>query len=361
MTTNKPQSHALGWVLALPLLLALISLGCGLSNRIASLRSEPASLPTRTPMPTFTPTPQGAAFVEVAVADSQAQAAAEVIEPTAGPTEAPLPVEPSPLPPPTAEPAAEAEPAAPANTAVTLTIQQDMNVRTGPGTNYPVAGPGPAGATATVIGRNPDGSWLQVEYPPGSGSKGWIYTDLVNVSGDPQAVAVADAPAPPPAAAPAAAAQPEQADAPPPEPEKKYQFTPTGWFASENAAVVQMKGRIKDEGGNLVNGYSVYVDNWAWGAISHPTGASPWYPDKGDGEWDMVLDNLHTAQGWWYLTVVRYDCDFWGGFDAQCKNFTRLSEDIPIEVRTPEESIINADWVCHWDCDKGVYSQAFRR
>lgn len=363
MTSKKQQSRALWAALALPIILALISLGCGLTSRLASLRSEPEFEPTRTPMPTFTPTPAGAAFVEVAVADSQAQAAAQVIEPTAVPVEpTPVPVEPTPEPPP-AEPAAEAAeaaPAEPANTVVTLTIEQDMNVRTGPGTNYPVAGPGPAGSTAPVIGRNSDGSWLQVEYPPGSGSKGWLYTDLVAVTGDPQSVAVAEAPAPPPAAA--AAPAPAQAEAPAPEPEApKYQFTPTGWHASENAAIVQMKGRIKDEGGNLVNGYSVYVDNWAWGVVSHPTGASPWYPDKGDGEWDVVLDNIYTAQGWWYLSVVRYDCDFWGGFDAQCKNFTRLSEEIPIEVRTPEEAIINADWICHWDCDKGVYSQAYRR
>jgi hypothetical protein len=172
-------------------------------------------------------------------------------------------------------------------------------------------------------------------------------------------VAVAQAP-PPPAAPAAPAAQPqEQAPAPPPEP--KYQFTPTGWHASENAAIVQFKGRIKDEGGNPVNGYSVLVDNGAFSVLAHPTGSSRWYPDKGNGEWDVVMPNIVDAQGWWWLTVVSYDCPgfFDAGFNAQCKQFTKRSEDVKIQVRTPEESIINADWICHWDCNQGLYVEGY--
>ena len=36
-------------------------------------------------------------------------------------------------------------------------------------------------------------------------------------------------------------------------------------------------------------------------------------------------------------------------------------EEPAMQVRTPEESIINADWVCHWDCNTGLYVDAFRR
>jgi uncharacterized protein YraI len=238
-----------------------------------------------------------------------------------------------------------------------------MNVRGGPGTNYPVVGPGPAGESAKVIGRNADSSWLQIEYPSSSGV-GWIFAKLVQVNGDPQSVAVAQAPPPPAAPPPQAAApapQEQQQEAPPPAPEKKVQFTPTGWHASQNAAIVQFKGRIKTEGGGLVNGFSVLANNGAFSVLSHPTGASVWYPDKGDGEWDVVMPNIRDAQGWWWLTVVKYECDFAGGFDSQCKRFIKLSEDVKIQVLTPEESIINADWVCHWDCDKGLYQNAFRR
>jgi hypothetical protein len=234
-----------------------------------------------------------------------------------------------------------------------------MNVRAGPGTNYTVVGPGPAGESANVVGRNSDGSWLQVEYPLTDDGTGWLYAPLVEVTGDPTTVAVVQvaAPAPPP--------EPPKEEAPPPPPpppEKKYQFTPDGFWPSENAAIVHFKGRFKDEGGNLVNGFSVLLDNGSWSVLSHPSGASHHYPEKGDGEWDVVIPNVATGVGWWWLTVVTYDCpNFEAAFDAQCKQFTRLSEDVKVEVVWPEETVINANWTCHWDCNKGLYVQGFRR
>jgi hypothetical protein len=315
-------------------------------------------------MPTFTATPVGQSFVDVEatlaaqnvaeVADqSETQPPPEAVEPTAIP---PTPV-PTEVVPPTPVPTEE-----PQETAITVTVQQNMNIRSGPGTSYPVVGAAKAGDTSSLVGRNEASTWVQVEYPPGSGSTAWVFAELVQISGDPTSVAIAQV-APPPAppaqpSAPEPEPQPEQPAAPPP---VQYQFTPTGWFASENAAIVHFKGRIRDEAGNLVNGYSVYLNNWAWSTISHPTGASYWYPEKGDGEWDVSGIGLVQGQGWWWLSVVRYECDFWAAFDSQCTQFTTLSEEIKIEVRTPEESVINADWVCHWDCDKGLYVEGFHR
>lgn len=369
---NRPRTLML--ILLLPLLLALLSLGCGLSGAIAGLRAEPEFVPTRTPMPTFTPAPTGVAFIEVPIAneseaveaepvsadlmEAQEQPSVEVAEPDPQPEQA---VEQPRAPEPTEEVAPTLEPveeAPPADDVVTVTVLQDMNVRGGPGTDYPRIGVGPAGASSKVVGRNADGSWLQVEYPPGSSSTGWLFAQLVEVTGNPETAQVVAVDPPP---QPVAAAPAPQEEAPPPEPEVKYQFTPTGWHASENAAIVHFKGRIKDESGNLVNGYSVRLDNWSFSIISHPTGASHWYPEKGDGEWDVSGVPLAAGQGWWWLSVVRYECDFWAGFDSQCKNFTTLSEEVKIEVRTPEESVINADWICHWDCDKGLYTEGFRR
>ena len=337
-------------IFALPALLALVSIGCGLTTALANSSAHSQFAPTRTPMPTFTPTPAGVAFVEATPINSQVtvtepqQVPTEVIE--AAPTLPPTPSEPT---------------ATPTPDAVTITVLQNMNVRSGPGTNYAVVGAGQVGQSTKVVGRNDDGTWLQIEYPSAAGT-GWVYTELVQVNGDSQGVEIAEAPPPPPpTATPVPTAPP-----PPPEPAKpKYQFTPTGWHASPNAAIVHFKGRIKDEAGNLVNGYSVLLDNWSWSVVSHPSGASRWYPEKGDGEWDVVIaaKDIGNGVGWWYLTVVRYDCPgfFDAGFNAQCKQFTRLSEDIKIMVNWPDETIINADWVCHWDCDKGLYSQAYRR
>ena len=350
--------------LILTTLFVLLSLGCGLTDRLANLRGADNTLATRTPMPTFTPTAAGQAFIEVPVViETEAVEVANVQDQQQTETIAiePVSAEPSATPVPIEEPSPTPEPQS-VNETVTATVLNDMNVRGGPGTGYPVLGNGPAGASSRVVGRNADASWLQVEYPPGSSSTGWLYTELIQVSGDPQTVQVVQVDPPPQSVAAAQPAAQPQAEAPPPEPEQpKYQFTPTGWHASENAAIVHFKGRIKDEAGNLVNGYSVRLDNWSFSIISHPTGASGWYPEKGDGEWDVSGVPLGAAQGWWWLSVVRYECDFWAGFDSQCKNFTTLSEEVKIEVRTPEESVINADWICHWDCDKGLYTEGFRR
>ncbi len=344
MTAKKSQVI----VYALPVILALISLGCGLSSRLGGSSANAQFAPTRTPMPTFTPTAVGAAYVEAPTvsAPPPEQPTVQVVQPES--------VIPSPTPEPTATPAP--------NNSVTITVLQDMNVRGGPGTNYPIVGPGPAGESAKVIGRNADSSWLQIEYPSPDGT-GWVYAKLVQINGSPEAVAIAQAPAPP-AAPPPTAAPPAQTEEQPAEaaaPAPSYQFTPTGWHASENAAICHFKGRIKDESGNLVNGYSVYVSNGSWGTISHPTGASVWYPGIGDGEWNVAGIQLNNCPGWWWITVVKYECDFNAGFDAQCKNFTRLSEDIKVEVVYPKETVINGDWTCHWDCDKGLYKDAYRR
>ena len=340
----KSSKRLLIWVL--PVILAFVTLGCGLSGLTGA--NDPTPTRRVAMLPTFTPTPELVVVEPTAVSETQ-PTTEQPVEPTATPT----------LPPPTQEPVQETESKPQNNGPVTVTVSQDMNVRGGPGTNYPVIGTAPAGASSTVVGRNADNSWLQVQYPPGSDNTGWVFAELVAVNGNSETVAVAQAPAPP--AQPAAQPAPQQQDAPPPAPEKKYQFTPTGWHASLNEAIIHFRGTIRDEGGNAVNGFSVLVDNGSWSVLSHPTGASHHYPETVDGQWDVVIPDIRTGMGWWNLTVVSYDCpNFEVKFDAQCKQFTRLSEDVKIEV-DPEHTVIWADWTCHWDCNKGLYVNAYRR
>ncbi len=53
----------------------------------------------------------------------------------------------------------------------------NMNVRGGPGTQFEILGNLPRGADAVAMGRNNDGSWLEVE-------TGWVFADLVEACGD---------------------------------------------------------------------------------------------------------------------------------------------------------------------------------
>ncbi len=106
-------------------------------------------------------------------------------EPTAAATEAQATTAPSTA---AAEPTSEntapaAEPTA-ATTAqpVQATALSNINLRGGPGTNYPVVGSLPAQASVIVVGRNEDGSWLAVETADGPA---WVTADsnLVKVEG----------------------------------------------------------------------------------------------------------------------------------------------------------------------------------
>lgn len=163
------------------------------------------------------------------------------------------------------------------------------------------------------------------------------------------------APTQPPSATPTPESLPPTAAAqvstPTPSP---YQFTPIGWHSQDMSYGVQFRGRIFDTSGNPINGYSIYADNGSFRVMSHPTGASYHYPETEDGAWDINFFNPEDAEGRWVLSVVRYECPgFEVGFNAQCEQFTRLSEEVEVEV-TGGVTVF-ADWVCHRECDQGVY------
>jgi len=58
-----------------------------------------------------------------------------------------------------------------------------INVRSGPGTDYESIGVMIAGQTATAYGRSAGGSWIQVAYPGVVGGVGWVYSPLVTLLG----------------------------------------------------------------------------------------------------------------------------------------------------------------------------------
>jgi len=102
---------------------------------------------------------------------------------------------------------------------VATTTPARMNVRSGPGTNYPVVTSAAAGAQFEIIGLNPARDWYQVRVPNRT-EPAWIFASLATVNGDlagvPQ-LAEADLPAAPavaPASAPVAAASSAPAAAP---------------------------------------------------------------------------------------------------------------------------------------------------
>lgn len=68
----------------------------------------------------------------------------------------------------------------------------ELNVRQGPGTQYPSVGTLAAGDSVEIIGRNADGSWWAIAFRGGSA---WVFADLVTPEDDVSGVPLV---APPP-------------------------------------------------------------------------------------------------------------------------------------------------------------------
>ena len=168
----------------------------------------------------WTPTTAGAHFVQFNVYGpedaliAKSDAVVFTVNPAAptatAPPPTPQPTE-TPAPPPTATPDAAAQPDTSAITATTaappasvletpmLTVTAEIvNVREGPGTNYPSIGQLQNGQTAAVKGKSADGAWWQIAFQNGNG---WVFGELAQANAAAQSVTVAQAP-PPPTSAP---------------------------------------------------------------------------------------------------------------------------------------------------------------
>ncbi|MBE7472993.1 MAG: hypothetical protein DPW09_12755 [Anaerolineae bacterium] len=130
-----------------------------------------------------------------------------------------------------------------------------------------------------------------------------------------------------------------------------FQFTPGGWYVMGQAEAIHFRGRIVDGAGQPVNGISIQADNGSLQTLSAPSGPNRWQPSVQAGEWEIAIPPDQAKTGWWWLTVVRDDCVAGGAeFEPQCRDVTRLSESVKVEVVYPAEMVINADWTCQWDC-----------
>ncbi|MCL4296460.1 MAG: SH3 domain-containing protein [Anaerolineae bacterium] len=106
---------------------------------------------------------------------------------------------------PTAAPAGPS----PAPNQPSVTTRTGLNVRGGPGTDYPVIGRLTEGQTLPVTGRNAQTTWWQVVYPPGSSERGWVSGDAqFTTSSNTEGVPIVQAPPRPTPAPPTATPTP---------------------------------------------------------------------------------------------------------------------------------------------------------
>lgn len=77
-----------------------------------------------------------------------------------------------------------------------LVTNDTLNIRSGPGTSYPIVGGLKRGDEVTVTGRNKAGTWLAIITD--EGAEGWVYADYTSVDRAVESLPVAQA-SPPPA------------------------------------------------------------------------------------------------------------------------------------------------------------------
>lgn len=160
-----------------------------------------------------TPSQPSQIFVTIIASEGAAQATPIAQADTATPvvpTNTPLPLPPTPTVPPLTPTPTETVTVVEADATVTMLV--GLNVRQGPGTNYPVIGRLPEGATARITGRDPFSAWWQIEYASSQGDRGWVsggsqYSTATNTG----AVPVVD---PPPLAVPPTSPPPTATTAP---------------------------------------------------------------------------------------------------------------------------------------------------
>jgi len=90
-----------------------------------------------------------------------------------------------------------AAPASPVLKVEGKVIAYGLNVRTGPGTAYPIIGGLSRGDAVEVVGRNAASTWLQITHPAGAEGQAWVAAAYVNLTSSLAEVPVVSAPPPP--------------------------------------------------------------------------------------------------------------------------------------------------------------------
>ena len=262
--------------------------------------------PTKTPKPTFTATPDWTP-TPVVFATAALVAAVPTAEPAA-PAQPDTTAEPAAVEAPTAEP-----PTATPNAVARLTATQTVNIRRGPGTNYPVLGRLSAGQAYPVTGKNARGDWYQFDF---DGQPGWVIANLVNVSGDPATVQVAQnipaAPTARPTARPVARPQPTAVPAQPQPtaaPARRYEFNiALLQKCYPNAGVTYVEGTVY-KNGQPVNGNMVAFSYAPDGPVVASIQAGPHagYPGWSTGFYSHILGANGPREGEWYFWIVESD------------------------------------------------------
>ncbi len=219
-------------LISLLTIIAVLIAGCGAP--LAQQKPTPSPTFTRTPKPTFTPTPSEAiSSLPIALTTSPQVTTPAPTTPPPSPTPVGQPEATFQSPLTTPSPVTQLETAfqsplatpsptptqAPAGQVRAVVILDGLNIRSGPGTVYPILGKARLNDTFTVLARNANGDWLQLCCI--NGKEGWASARYLRLEGGSvDSIAIAQAIPPTPTPRPRPTPTP-----PPPPPSMPYALT----------------------------------------------------------------------------------------------------------------------------------------
>ncbi|MCK6629742.1 MAG: PKD domain-containing protein [Anaerolineae bacterium] len=162
-------------------------------------------------------------------------------------------------------------------------VVADLNVRGGPGTNYPVLGLLKAGQTAEITGRSADGGWWQIRFSGVAGERGWLSAPYVTAQNADNVPTVQAPPVPTPAPA---TATPTATAAPP---------TPTPVVITDWRGEYYSNPNLSGSPALVRNDVAV---NFNWGAGT-PAGGLP--ADNFSARWTRSLSFPSGQYRFWLL------------------------------------------------------------
>ncbi len=176
-----------------------------------------------------------------------------------------------PAPPVTAVTAAPPAPAADGRPTARVSAASRINVRSGPGTTYPIITKLQPNQTVVALARNQASTWVQIELTDGANGFGWVSADLVQLSKAIADLPVSDRIGTPPAATPT----PQDVGAQPASPSAQSANVQTVNNTAVNNPVVQSTGPTGLNGHLVIEstwGGAIYVYDLASGSLRLLTG-----------------------------------------------------------------------------------------
>ena len=168
----------------------------------------------------------------------------------------------------------------------TVTANQNANVRAGPSTLYAIVGNLLSGQTATIAGKNAEGTWWYIDFADGPGGHGWIAASTVTPSCVSDTVSVITPPPLPATDTPSPVAKPDLIVS-------EFTISPE---SPTSGVAAHVRIGVYNQGGSATGGS--YVVHW-YGLSSYSEPSCSWTVDSTKPQGGRILECDFAFPSWY--------------------------------------------------------------